>query len=63
VLFSKARFFEPAVFRSLDSWHAWIALGQKFQAMVALFPDSNSVSTAARACSGKSRTLQSDSHD
>jgi hypothetical protein len=55
VLLSNARFFEPAVFRGLDSWHDWVVLGQKFQAMVALFLDDGSVDVEARACSGKPR--------
>src|SRR2546428_8271892 len=52
VLLSNARFFEPAVFGGLDSWHGWIALGQKFQAMVALFRESITVNCGTRACSG-----------
>ena len=38
VLLSNARFLEPAVFRGLHSWHVWMALRRKFQAMVALSP-------------------------
>src|SRR5438445_459989 len=35
MLLAGARFFEPAVFSRLGSWHSWMALGKKFQAMVA----------------------------
>jgi len=55
MLFSRARFFEPAVFGGLDSWHAWTAPGRKFQAMVAFFLDYSSADLRPRACSGKSR--------
>src|SRR5713226_3830894 len=43
VLLSNARFLEPAVFRGLDSWHAWMVLRRKFQAMVALSPGKQQV--------------------
>src|SRR6266852_7031494 len=60
MLLASARFFEPAIFRGLDSWHVWLAHGKKFQVMVALFPDKSSVYVGARACSGKSRRRRND---
>src|SRR5258706_9397072 len=55
VLLSDARFFEPAVFRGLYSWTDWVALGQNFHAIDALFLDDSSADLAAGACFGKAR--------
>jgi len=61
VLLSNARFFEPAVFRGLVSWHGWVALSRESFRLWSHFPPKNSsVDLRTRACSGKPRGRQTD---
>src|SRR5438445_4586288 len=61
VLLSNARFFEPAVFRGLVSWHGWVALSRETFRLWSHFPQKNSsVDLRTRACSGKPRGRQTD---
>jgi hypothetical protein len=56
VFFPGARFFEPAVFRRLDTWHGRLILYREVQGIVALFTGNRGAGFPGRARSGTSCT-------
>src|SRR6266446_7148114 len=55
MLLAGARFFKPAVFNGLDSWHGRMALGKSFRLWSHFPSKKSSIGSGTHTCSGKPR--------